>query len=352
MQFSHFAKAGLLMLFIVLAFFAAWELYLRNRGVKIAYDDGKELWSYQRSRVYAPSNKATVFIGSSRIKFDLDIPTWNELTGEEAIQLAAQGSTPLPVLEEMAADKNFKGKLVIDVTEGLFFSVNPRNATDPNTYIGHYKKESPSEKASFHLNRGLESQMVFLDKDNYSLNAFLNQLPLQNRPGVFQFPIFPMEFDRNAFARQSKMMDEFVTDTNLQKKVTGIWQFFASLNKDRPVSGARLDSILTSIKKDVDKIKARGGQVVFVRTPSSGPFWAGEQKDFPRKKYWDLLLSFTNTPGIHFKDYPEMADFICPEWSHLSPKDAITFTRSFVSALKEKGWKFSNNNNTAILTHQ
>lgn len=352
MQLSHFAKAALLMLLVVIAFFAAWEFYLRNKGVKIAYDDGKELWSYQRSRVYAPSNKATVFIGSSRIKFDLDIPAWKELTGEEAIQLAAQGSNPLPILKNLAADEDFKGKLVIDVTEGLFFSVNPRNATDPNTYIAHYKKETPSEQASFQLNRGLESQLVFLDRDNYSLNAFLNQFPVKNRPGVFQFPFFPMEFDRNDFDRQSKMMDVFVADTNLQKMVTGNWMFFASLNKDLPVSGTRLDSILAAIKNDIDKIKGKGGQVIFVRTPSSGPYWMGEQKAFPREKYWDRLLSFTGTAGIHFKDYPEMADFICPEWSHLSPKDAITFTRSFVSALKEKGWKFSNNNSTAILTHQ
>lgn len=342
MQFSHFAKAALLMLFVVITFLAAWELYLRNKGVKVAYDDGKELWSYQRSHVYAPSDKATVFIGSSRIKFDLDVPTWEELTGEDAIQLAAQGSTPLPVLKDLAADENFKGKLVIDVTEGLFFSLNPRNATDPESYLGHYKDESPSEKASFELNKGLESQLVFLDKDNYSLNAFLNQLPLRNRPGVFQFPFFPMEFDRNTFDRQSKMMDVFLVDTNLQKKVTGNWMFFASLNKDRLLDGAKLDSFLTSVKDATDKIKARGGQIIFVRTPSSGPYWEGEQKTFPRGKYWDRLLSFTSNAGVHFKDYPEMADFICPEWSHLSPSDAITFTRSFVSALQEKGWTFSN----------
>lgn len=342
MQSGHFAKAGLLMLLVVLAFFAAWELYLRNQGFRIAYDDGKELWSYQRGRVYAPSNQATVFIGSSRIKFDLDIPTWEKLTGEEAIQLSKQGATPLPILHDLAADKNFKGKLIIDVTEGLFFSSNPANANDPNTYVAHYKKQTPSEKASFELGHGLESQLVFLDRENYSLNAFLNKLELKNRPGVFSFPIFPEEFDQNSFARQSYMLSSFVSDTNLQKKVSGIWQFFASIRKDPPAIGAKLDSFLTVVKNDVEKIKARGGQVIFVRTPSSGPFWAGEQKSFPREKYWDRLLSFTNTPGIHFKDYPAMADFICPEWSHLTPKDAITFTQTFVSALQEKGWAFSN----------
>jgi hypothetical protein len=68
----------------------------------------------------------------------------------------------------------------------------------------------------------------------------------------------------------------------------------------------------------------------------------GEQKGFPREKYWDRLLSFTNSPGIHFADYPPIAHFVCPEWSHLSPQDAATFTTHFISLLEEKGWKFPN----------
>ena len=41
---------------------------------------------------------------------------------EKIIQLAIEGNSPLPVLEDLAADENFKGNLVVDVTEGLFFS--------------------------------------------------------------------------------------------------------------------------------------------------------------------------------------------------------------------------------------
>jgi len=140
MQSNHFAKAGLFMLLFVLLFFAGWEIYLRSSGVKITYDDGKELWSHHRARVYAPIDKATVFIGSSRIKFDLDIPTWQRLTGEEAIQLAKQGSSPLPVLDDLAADEKFKGKVIVDVTEELFFSTKPGNLKDPSSFVAYAKK--------------------------------------------------------------------------------------------------------------------------------------------------------------------------------------------------------------------
>jgi len=345
MSSNLFLKAGLFTLLAVALFIAGWELYLRGKGVDVAFDDGAQLWSDKRARVYTAPDKATVFIGSSRIKYDLDISTWRNLTGEDAVQLAIEGSSPLSVLDNLAADQEFKGKLIVDVTEGLFFSNSPPNFIEPNKNIAYYKNQTPSEKFSFKLNTLLERYFVFLDRDNYSTNAFLNKMELHSRPGVFMMPIFPMEFGRTTFDRQAKMTDEFVADTNLHRKVTNIWEFFRSISTEPPASGARLDSFLVAIKTACDKIKARGGQVLFVRTPSSGPYWMGEQQGFPRQNYWDRILSFTGSPGIHFADYTSINQFICPEWSHLTPQDAIVFTKNFVEILeKEKGWKFSHKN--------
>jgi hypothetical protein len=342
MQSKHFSKAGLLTILLSFFFLAGWEMYLRNLGWKVDYDESSQLWADKRTKaVKLSAQDATVFIGSSRIKFDLDCNTWRKITGDEPVQLAMVGSTPLPVLDDLAADEDFKGKLVVDVTEGVFFNKSPQGPQSPNTNIAYYKNETPSEKASFQLSYLLESKFVFLDKDSYSINAMLDKLRIKSRPGVFVFPFFPKDFRFITSDRQQMMTQRFLTDTTLQNIVTGNWKFFASINKEPPASGARLDSFITTIKKDCDKIKARGGQVLFVRTPSSGPFWMGEQKNFPRTQYWDKLLQETNCPGIHFTDYPAIDHFVCPEWSHLSPKDAIVFTESFVPILEEKGWKFS-----------
>src|SRR5688572_7357781 len=139
MENRHFLKAGMFALLIVVLFVSGWEWWLRNKGVNIAYDDGPQLWSSKRAKVYTPADEATVFIGSSRIKYDLDIATWKSLTGEEPIQLAMEGSCPLPVLDNLAADEDFKGKLVIDVTEGLFFNSNPQNHSDPKKNLAYFK---------------------------------------------------------------------------------------------------------------------------------------------------------------------------------------------------------------------
>src|SRR4051812_26747670 len=117
-----FLKAGILALILVSACVASWEMFLRHQGRGISYDDGGSLWSNKRKQVYQPTDKATVFIGSSRIKYDLDINTWQNITGDRVIQLANVGSSPRLMLQDLANDPNFKGKLVIDVTEFLFFS--------------------------------------------------------------------------------------------------------------------------------------------------------------------------------------------------------------------------------------
>ena len=150
---------------LVAASVLCWELYLRDKGFENSFNDDPALWAHQRSLVYKPVDQSTIFIGSSRIKFDLDIETWKQITNDFPVQLACVGSTPIPVLINLADDENFKGRVVVDVTEGLFFSTAPWNASNPNERIEYYKEQTPAQRAGFHINHALESQLVFLDKD-------------------------------------------------------------------------------------------------------------------------------------------------------------------------------------------
>ena len=342
MPTANLSKAALFMLLIVAAALISWELHLRNKGFDTSYYDDPALWTHNRDMVYEPADKATVFIGSSRIKFDLDIDTWQTITGNHAVQFACVCSTPVPILDDLANDKNFKGKLVVDVTEGLFFSLSGSDKR-PKENMKYYKEQTPAQRAGFHINHLLESQFVFLDKEWLSLGAQLEQLPIKDRLGTRNFKGFPPDFGRVKFNRQEYMTDKFSSDTALQNIVKNIWAMFGQSRKDPPVSGATLDSLLNAVKVSVDKIKARGGEVLFVRTPSSGGYLMAENMGFPREKYWDRLLSVTNCPGIHFADYPAINHFICPENSHLSMSDAKVFTINFIKILsEEKGWKFPN----------
>lgn len=340
-------KSAVLTLFLVLTAVLGYEIYLRLQGIPADFDDNSPLWANSRAKACKPADKTIVFIGSSRIKFDLDISTWNSLTAVKPIQLAMVGSCPRPVLEDLANDPNFKGKLVIDVTEGLFFSNAPPNQETPNKNIKYYHDRTPAQLAGFEISKLLESQFAFLDKNNLSLNAELDALELESRPGVFMMPIFPSRFDRTTYERQSYMTESFVADTIQHNQVKGVWAFFAKMAKNvPPTKQAEYDAIFKSVVASINKIKARGGAVFFIRTPSSGGYYQGESMGFPRDKFWDRLLKETNCSGVHFKDYPAIANFDCPELSHLKRLDAIIFTKYFFELLsQEKGFTYLKQSN-------
>ncbi len=262
-------KSAALALLLVLAFVISWELYLRHQGVVTDYDDGPELWAHTREQVYEPADKSIVFIGSSRIKYDLDIATWQGLTNKHAIQLAMVASSPRHILTNLANDPKFKGKLIIDVTEVLFFS-NRGNAS-PDAGIAYYKERTPAQKLSFLIDKPIESRLAFLNNGKYAINAFIGEMHIPNRPMVYPFLDFPQGFGITLLNRQTKMSADFVTDTNKRNKVKAIWGLLKN-DPTPPMSGKALDLVMQSVTRDVAKIKARGGDVVFTRTPSSGFF--------------------------------------------------------------------------------
>lgn len=339
MQTHVSARSAILAVIVALVFFISLEIYLRHAGGFVGYDDGPELWSHSRDMVYEPSDKTVVFTGSSRIKYDLDIPTWEKLTGTNAVQLAMVASSPRHFLTDLADDPKFKGKLIVDVVEFLFFS--HRGNSYPDAFVSYYKKRTPAQKVSFVLDKPLEAHLVFLNEGHYALNSLLGRLHVQDRPGVYPFLDFPSGFDRTEYDRQNLMTPEFVADTNQHNQVKAIWAMLKG-DPTPPMNGKDLDSTIQSVKRDVDKIRARGGDVLFVRPPSTGALWAFEQHNFSRKLYWDRLLAETGCKGIFFTDYPDMAKLDCPELSHLSPAGAITYTSSLVNALeKEKVWNLT-----------
>ena len=84
----------------------------------------------------------------------------------------------------------------------------------------------------------------------------------------------------------------------------------------------------------VEKLRARGGKIVFVRLPVVSELKTLEDRITPRSQIWDPLLQRTAVPGIYFEDYPELSNFNCPEWSHLSAGDSVEFSKRLVPHLR------------------
>ncbi len=342
MQPNHFSKALILTLIIVFAFASFWELYWRHKGYGIAYNDDKYIWAAKRKQIYQPANRSTVFIGASRSKFDIDISTWEKLTGEKAVQLAFVGVTPRPILHNLADDENFRGKVVIGVTESVFFAIDSTlREAFAREALGYYYSETPAQMVSTQIGFLLESKLVFLEEGKFGLTELLRDIRLRGRKGTPNRPPLPREFYVSNYQRQTLMTPMFIANPQLQNKKKQAWTRGVLAAHISPIKGDTLQAYLQEIKNCIDKIRSRGGMVVFIRPPSDGIMLAKENTDYPRKDYWDQLIKFTETPGYYYSDYPSMANLKCVEESHLSPHNAVIYTEALINILKtQKGWTF------------
>ena len=83
-----------------------------------------------------------------------------------------------------------------------------------------------------------------------------------------------------------------------------------------------------------EKLLAKNGKMIFVRMPTSDEHWLIDEKLSPRNKFWDEIGKRTDIPTIHFKDYPELDEFDCPDTSHLDASDAPEFTKRLAEIIK------------------
>jgi hypothetical protein len=83
----------------------------------------------------------------------------------------------------------------------------------------------------------------------------------------------------------------------------------------------------------VRRIRARGGDVIFIRPPSAPELRSIEERRLPKVKGWDQLLAGTGAKGIHADDLAQAQKLNIPEWSHLSARCATVFTDAYVRRL-------------------
>ncbi|MGH8099916.1 MAG: hypothetical protein ACREIW_01365, partial [Chthoniobacterales bacterium] len=197
---------------------------------------------------------------------------------------------------------------------------------------------------SQYLGMWSEEHLAFLKPDDLSLEGLLNQLPIPNRPGAHVPPTFPPYFQTEDRERRARMWEKCAEPgSELAKRIQQIW--IPLFTPPPPPTYIPTDVFLKQINdaiaqrfRDVvaavEKIRARGGKVVFVRFPHTGALKELEDRDTPRAKTWDPLLKATHAPGIYYSDFPELSGFSCPEWSHLSAGDSVEFTKRLVPHLR------------------
>jgi hypothetical protein len=167
-----------------------------------------------------------------------------------------------------------------------------------------------------------------MDSD-YRLSIMLPKLDHGWRKGVDSPYENVWKISEDFPGRQFFMWDQIERNAYLRGHARHAWDGFKG--PDIPKSVA--DKVIARSAEAVRRIRARGGDVIFVRPPSAPQLRVNEQKRIPRALGWDRLLIGANAKGIHADDLPQAQNLVIPEWSHLSRRCAAVFTDAYVRRL-------------------
>jgi hypothetical protein len=327
---------------IVVAASMAWELYVRSIGYRPTLNDNEDLWTSSRRRVEPES---VVIIGDSRGWFDLDLDELQKGLGKRPVQLAMAGSCAFPVLSDLANDETFHGTIICSVVPRLFLAPPGTPPMELTTkVVRRFHTQTPAQRASQYLAMPLEEHIAFLKKEELDLAELLNRLPIPNRPGALVPPRLPPYFATLDRERRARMIEKCAEPgSELQRRIQNIW--IPLFTPPPPPTYIPPDVFMAKMREAievrfhdtaaaVEKLRTRGGKIVFVRLPVTGELKAIEDRITPRGPFWDRIIKDTGGPGIYFEDFPELSGFNCPEWSHLSAGDSVEFSKRLVPHLR------------------
>jgi hypothetical protein len=275
----------------------------------------------------------------------MDLDVLERGLGQRPKQLALVGSSPFPILADLAKDESFHGTVLLDIVPAMYLAPAgspPVQASEKA--LKRYHTWNYAQKWSHELAIPLERHVAFLRQEDLTLAKLLEELPIPNRAGALVGPKFPPYFYSLDRDRRARMVPEAaVVDSRLNRRITNSWrQLFVMPPPPSFIPPEVFGKIMhdgfearfAETAKHVAKIQARGGKVVFLRMPVSGPLVAMEEKLAPRVATWDRLVRENDVPVIHFAEHAELRAFECPEWSHLSATDSVEFTRRLVPHLQ------------------
>lgn len=315
-----------------------WEIYWRSEGLIVGdFKNTAALWAQERRKA---TGDATVMIGSSRAFFDTDLDIWEDLAGVRPVQLSLEGTSPRIFLKDLADDETFHGTVLVGVTVGLFFTGQGGLRGEVLDYV---EDESLSQRADHFLSLQLERVFAFIDESSRP-KIMLYDAVLPMRENMTR-RFFPHKLAIHEADRNTEMWARLEADEEKRQEAKDIWvgmvrRFTPPPSADGapppPMPDAAIDAVISEVKANVDKIRARGGEVIFLRFPYEGFFQQLEDNAFPRERFWDPLIERTGAVGVSWHDHPELQGYELPEWSHLSASEAERYTRALVPIVERE----------------
>lgn len=328
---------------LLFSFVGVMELRLAAKGFRPSVTDSEMLWLRERLRASDLGEHALILVGGSRIQLGMDLDVLRQKTGLEPVQLAIDGSPPLPILEGLAHDPNIRGTIIVDYYDYFLKPANPNDRA--KLYEEHFKWTSHRirvvdyEIIESYLTSRLRNALRSYADGARPLTSLLTRIfvrdstpqyliTLPDRSRLADYHLLPMPaFYYGRVVRNLGQQIDF-PDNATYADVERILK--EKIGQIKPKENSDYMKWLEYLEKLVQIIRGRGGKVFFIVMPSSGLVHEIERKNYPRNLFWDRFAKQISARTIHFEDFRSLSYFICPDGSHLDYRDRVNFTTALI----------------------
>lgn len=311
---------------LVVLVVGVWEGFLRTAGFTPLYADNRALWMSARHRLARPDPSMIALLGASRLQRAVDVDVLAEKLSRPVVQLAVEGSSGLPVLENLAADPRFRGTVIISVAPAFSFNrrLSKLDAGDQAAWVREYMQQSRSRRMEQELRLGLQGLFAFRSADT----AVSRTIPALLSAGKLPAVGFKST-ERNRFVHIDPQ--RYTVEVS-QQTIVRMYR-----ENTEPYEPQGFNELLQYFSTLVQMLNNKGSRVFILRLPSEGAVLDYERQTFPQEKFWDLMQRHINARFIHFDDYPELLGYMSEDGSHIESEKAADFTARLAEVLLANG---------------
>lgn len=300
----------------------AWELMVRGAGLGPAHVDNKTLWADTRHQLNRQGGNSIVLLGGSRMQRAIDVQTLSSRFERPVFQLAIEGSSYLPVLEDLAVDPRVSGTIIVSVAPILTFNReltqldNGRQAR----YVENYRTQSLARRLEQKITLFLQEHLALRTPRAHPPSVIseilgTGKMPEPDYKTVYRDRVVHMDLDRMPASQDDDVIAAMYDD------------------HAAPYSEAEFNPVVNYIRTLVDMLRTKGASVYFVRLPTDGAVRELEEAMFPRERFWDVLEASVDATFIHYEAYPQLSGFVSHDGSHIDASQIVEFTNQLSDVL-------------------
>lgn len=321
---NSWLKTWLLAVGLVLATLAAWEITLRQAGLEAEFSDNRALWLSARHELAIPDPAAVAILGASRVQRGVDAAELSQQLRQPVVQLAVEGTSGLPVLENLAADPRFRGTVIISIAPAFSFNRKLSKLDEGNQaeWVRAYVGQSGSRRMEQELRLFVQGKLAFRSAD-----ASITRIA----ESVFSDGALPQSDYKHTRRNRFVSIDQskFERQVN-QDAIVALYT-----QNSEPYEAKGFLELLQYFSAVVDALNNKGCRVYILRLPSEGKVLDFENQHFPQDLFWNEMKRNISAKFVHFQDYPQLDGFLSVDGSHIDASKATEFTAVLAQVLTE-----------------